>query len=71
MADDDLVRDSRKIAEYFEPYGEDEAMAGVLGHLRQFWEPRMRERLVHIHAQTPELLHPAVRCAAARLAAME
>jgi len=67
MKDEDLIRMSRQIADFFAPYSEAEAIEGVQTHLRDFWEPRMRMQLAEIYAQSPEKLHPVVRAAAAKL----
>ncbi|WP_339950805.1 formate dehydrogenase subunit delta [uncultured Albimonas sp.] len=47
----DLVGMANQIAAYFQAYPEDEAVAGVADHIRQFWDPRMREGLrAHLSA---------------------
>lgn len=61
-----VVRMSRQIADYFEAYPEAEAVAEVRGHLRKFWDPRMREQLREVYASRPELLHPLVHQALAQ-----
>ena len=33
---------ARQIADFFRPYPEDEAAAGVALHINKFWTPRMR-----------------------------
>lgn len=46
-----LVHKANQIADYFKAYPEDEAIAAVENHIRQFWEPRMRAQLArHIEA---------------------
>ena len=45
MTPDRLVHMANQIAAFFRPSPHDEAVAGVAGHLRQFWEPRMRHQL--------------------------
>ncbi len=42
MRDDTLVRMANQIADFFAPYPEDEAVAGVADHMKKFWDPRMR-----------------------------
>lgn len=69
MQDEDLIRMSRQIADFFAPYTEEEAVAGIAGHLRSFWDPRMRRQLLDIGERTPDRLHPQVRTALARLEA--
>lgn len=63
----DLVRMANQIALFFEPYGREEAVVGVAGHLRNFWDPRMRTELVAIVKQEPELVHELVREAVSQL----
>ena len=63
----DLVRMANQIALFFEPYGREEAVAGVAGPLRNFWEPRMRAQVLAIVKDDPAGLHELVRAAAARL----
>lgn len=40
-----LVHMANQIADFFKAYPEEEAIAGVENHLRQFWDPRMRSDL--------------------------
>lgn len=63
----DLVRMANQIAQFFEPYGREEAVAGVAGHLQNFWDPRMRSQLAAIVAENPDLVHELVREAVSRL----
>jgi formate dehydrogenase subunit delta len=41
-----LVRMANQIADFFTPYSEAEAVAGIKEHLRAFWTMRMREELL-------------------------
>ena len=41
-----LVRMANQIADFFTPYSEAEAVAGVREHIRSFWTPGMRRELV-------------------------
>ena len=51
MNTQDLVRMANQIADYYQAYPEDEAVAGVAAHIRSFWDPRMRDSLeAHIAA---------------------
>lgn len=51
MSTQDLVRMANQIAAFFAAYPEDEAVASTAGHLKNFWEPRMRaEFLAHVAA---------------------
>ncbi|SFJ07643.1 formate dehydrogenase subunit delta [Albimonas pacifica] len=45
MKTDELVTMANQIAAYFRAYPEDEAVEGVADHIRQFWDPRMRDGL--------------------------
>lgn len=38
----DLERMANQIARQFEPYGHDEAVAGIQRHMTMFWTPAMR-----------------------------
>ena len=68
VATDDLVRMANQIAAFFEPYPEDEAIAGVTEHLRKFWDPSMRAALVAAYAAGPIPLHRLAAEAVQRLA---
>lgn len=51
MSAEDLVRMANQIAAFFAAYPEDEAIASTAGHLKSFWEPRMRAAfLAHVNA---------------------
>ncbi|MCW5724194.1 MAG: formate dehydrogenase subunit delta [Maricaulaceae bacterium] len=67
MREDTLIRMANQIADYFEAYPEDEAIEGVAGHLKNFWEPRMREQLKTIAAKNGAALHPLALKAAEKL----
>jgi len=41
----DIVRMANQIAAFFGPLPRDEALAGIAGHIRDFWDPRMRDCL--------------------------
>jgi formate dehydrogenase subunit delta len=41
-----LVRMANQIADFFAPYPDAEAVAGVQQHIRSFWTPGMRKELV-------------------------
>ena len=60
MLADDLVRMSTQIAQFFEPYPLDEAVAGVEEHLVKFWDPLMRTELFAIRRAASPALHPLV-----------
>ncbi len=42
MKSDTLIRMANQIAMFFEPYPHDEAVKGVVTHIKSFWDPRMR-----------------------------
>lgn len=66
MKTDELVKMANQIAAYFQAYPEDEAVEGVAEHIRQFWDPRMREGLrAHLGAGG-EGLDPLARRGAER-----
>jgi formate dehydrogenase subunit delta len=48
---DRLVHDANQIARFFASYPHDEAVAGVLDHLKKFWERRMKEQIVRYVAE--------------------
>jgi formate dehydrogenase subunit delta len=64
---DDLVRMANQIAAFFEPYPEEEAIAGVTEHLRKFWDPSMRTALIAAHRAGPTGLHRLASHAVDRL----
>lgn len=41
----ELVRMANQIADYYQAYPEEEAVAGIAAHIRSFWDPRMRDSL--------------------------
>ena len=64
MDADNLIRMVNRIGEFFEAQPDrDEAQEGIAEHLRKFWEPRMRERILQLLEQPGETerLHPLVR----------
>jgi len=69
MRHDDLVRMINQIAEFFDAYPPDEAVAGVQQHVRKFWDPSMRAEILAARAKLAERLHPVARAALDRLAA--
>lgn len=68
MEDDALIRMANQIAAHFEDLPHEEAVAEIAGHIRRFWEPRMRRGLARILAVEGHALQPLAREAAARLA---
>jgi formate dehydrogenase subunit delta len=59
-----LITKANQVAAFFEPYTEEEAVAGVADHLMKFWEPRMRAALRDLAADADEL-HGVVKKALA------
>ena len=43
---DRLTTMANGIAQFFRPYGHDEAVAGIAAHIEAFWTPRMRDALL-------------------------
>lgn len=61
------VRLANDVAAQFAYLDHDKAVAGIVAHLRQFWDPRMRAQLVAHVAAGGEGLDPLARDAAVRL----
>ena len=68
MQREELVRMANQIARFFEPYPPDEAVDGVVDHLKRFWTPAMRAQLIQHTRMTKDGLQPLVVQAAERLA---
>ncbi len=58
---------ANQIADFFSPYPEERAVEGIRNHLRNYWDPRMREALRDHDNAGGAGLHPRVRLAVARL----
>ena len=41
-----MVHNANQIALYFSSYPHDEAVAGVLDHIKKYWERRMRQQII-------------------------
>jgi formate dehydrogenase subunit delta len=67
MTTDRLVHMANQIAAFFRSYPHETAVEGVAGHIRQFWERRMREQLAAHVAAGGEGLDPLVLEAEKRL----
>lgn len=67
MDNDNLVRMANRIGEFFQAMPDrQEAIDGVVQHLRRFWEPRMRRALLdHVDQAGDTTLHPLVAAAIA------
>lgn len=46
MKQDKLVSMANQIADFFKAYPHDDAVAGTLDHIRQFWDRRMRASIL-------------------------
>lgn len=68
MQQHDLVRMVNQIADFFDAYPEPEAVAGVMEHLRKFWDPSMRRQLLDARESQRDRLHPVARQALEGLA---
>jgi formate dehydrogenase subunit delta len=64
-----LVKMANQIGAFFEAESQrEDAVNGVLGHLRRFWEPRMRREIIsHVHNSGGNDLKDIVREAVKRL----
>jgi len=60
-----LIQMANRIGDFFAAMPErDEALLGIAGHLRNFWEPRMRlQLLAHIDAGRGDEIRPIVLAA--------
>lgn len=67
MSPDKLVRMANQIAAFMVSRPADAAAAGVAAHLNDYWEPRMRRRLLDHVAAGGAGLHPLVIEAAAQV----
>ena len=52
-----MVHNANQIALYFASYPREEAIAGVLDHLKKFWERRMKDQIIQYVAQGGNGLH--------------
>jgi formate dehydrogenase subunit delta len=50
MDNRELIRMANQIADFYKPYPQEEAVAGIADHIRSFWEPRMRKGLAELVA---------------------
>lgn len=46
MTTERMVHMANQIAAFFRSYPHETAVEGIAGHIRQFWERRMREKLL-------------------------
>ena len=67
MSPDRLIYMANQIGKFFESQGHDKAVPGIAEHIRKFWDPRMRTKiLAHLDAGGAGL-DPDVRDALATL----
>lgn len=59
--DEKLIYMANQIAAFFAAQGRDKAIAGVADHLKRYWEPHMRERLLQLAPVHGAELNPHVR----------
>ena len=52
-----MIHKANQITLFFASYPREEAIAGVLDHLKRFWEPRMRLQIINYVANGGEGLH--------------
>ena len=69
MDSDKMVRQANQIAQYFSVYPQARAEEGVRGHIRKFWEPRMRAQLIEHYDNGGDGFHPLVSTAVAAIKA--
>lgn len=43
---DHLVHDANQISRYFAAFSREEALTGVVDHIKKFWERRMRAQII-------------------------
>lgn len=61
------IRLATEIAAQFKHVPTEEGAAAIVGHVRRFWDPRMRARLIDEVAQSSETCDPLVVAAARML----
>ncbi|MFO1188368.1 MAG: formate dehydrogenase subunit delta [Alphaproteobacteria bacterium] len=62
-----LVHMANQIAAFFKAYPEPEAIAATATHIRDFWDPRMRQQLAALVTAGGDGLTPIARKAALAL----
>lgn len=61
-----LLRMANQIADFFAPYKDDEAVAGIHEHIHNFWTPGMRREFRAFVGEEPEGLNPRIAAAMKR-----
>jgi formate dehydrogenase subunit delta len=69
MQPEKLVMMANQIAKFFATQGEARAVPQIAGHIRQFWDPRMRRAIAAHLAGGGEGLDPLARTALTTIAA--
>jgi len=67
MQAEHMIHNANQIALYFAAYPHEEAVAGVLDHIKKFWEKRMRQQIIDYVSQGGAGLHELVVEAVRRL----
>ena len=67
MSHDKLITMANQIARFMESKPHDEGVAGLAGHINDFWEPRMRRQLFELLDQGGNGLRPLVLDAAEKI----
>jgi len=62
-----MVHNANQIALFWASYPHDEALAGVLSHIKRYWEPRMRNQIREYVAHGGSGLHDLALEAVKRL----
>ena len=60
MSRDRIIEMIRQIEDFFKPYPEKRRIEGMRNHLRTYWDPRMREQLIHMSKGGKYLFSPAI-----------
>jgi formate dehydrogenase subunit delta len=71
MQAEHMVHNANGIAQYFASYPHDEAVAGVLDHIKKYWEKRMRAQIIDYVALGGAGLHELVLEAVKQMQAPE
>jgi formate dehydrogenase subunit delta len=67
MTQDRIVPMANQIAAFFAAYPREEAVEGVYDHIKKFWDPRMRAKLLERVGAGDKDLHELVLAAAKKL----
>ncbi len=58
MNQDELIRMANQIADFFQSYPQARAVDGVATHVRDFWDPRMKEQISSLINEHGDKLKP-------------